>query len=206
MRKNSLTAIAILICIAGIWRASGQQQLPGGQAVTQSGVWNMGINAGSNTIGNVKLTDGSGNFQPTGDSAARTIHQTIDNASLPVTQSGAWNFGANAGTNKIGITYPYTSCGTTAFTKALQAMPTSSTAIAVATTCVLGIEVSNTSAGPLNVTISDNQGAPITFLNATPLNAGETRTYNWTNGRQFLSGIKVLASGAGVTYALEGLQ
>lgn len=40
--------------------------------------------AGTNLIGNVKLTDGT-NYMPTGDSSARSIHTTLDNASIPVT-------------------------------------------------------------------------------------------------------------------------
>jgi hypothetical protein len=41
---------------------------------------------GSNVIGSVKVTDGT-NFQPTGDSSARSIHTTIDNSSIAVTGS-----------------------------------------------------------------------------------------------------------------------
>ena len=37
----------------------------------------------------VKVTDGT-NSMPTGDAAARTIHVTADNASIPVTESGTW--------------------------------------------------------------------------------------------------------------------
>ena len=40
--------------------------------------------ASSAVIGSVKVTDGT-NFQPTGDTSARTIHTTVDNSSLAVT-------------------------------------------------------------------------------------------------------------------------
>jgi len=112
-----------------------------------------------------------------------------------------------AGSALIGQTLPYTSCGTTKFTKALQAVPTTSTAIASATTCLLVLNISNPSAGPLNLTVSDNQGTPVNFLNAVTINTGETRTYGFApGGASFTSGIKMQASGSGLVYTAEGLQ
>lgn len=159
----------------------GQQMQSGGSAVTV-------------TSGTVTANAGNGpsvawKVDPSG------VTSPVSLASLPA---------LGAGTAKIGVAYPYTSCGTTAFTEALQAMPTSSTAITTTTTCVLQIALSNTSAGALTVTVSDDQGTPVNFLNAVILNAGETRNYPALG--KFTSGIKVQASGTGVTYALEGVQ
>jgi hypothetical protein len=174
-----------------------QQQFSGGQAVTVSNF--PGTQPVSGTfwqatqpvsIASMPSTPVTGTFWQ----ATQPVSGTVSVNALP------------AGTAKIGTTYPYTSCGTTAFTKALQAMPTSSTAIASSTTCLLSLQVSNTTGGSLTVTVSDNQGTPINFLNGVTILAGESRQYNFPNGANFTTGIKVQASGAGITYAAEGLQ
>lgn len=186
--------LAFAVTFGGwISKVIAQQMQSGGQAVTvtsgtvaatQSGTWTVQPGNTANTT--AWKVDGSAVTQP------------ASLASLPALA---------AGTAKIGVTYPYTSCGTTAFTSALQAMPTSSTAVAPATTCLLLLNISNTTAGALNVTVSDNAGTPVNFLNAVTLNAGETRTYAFApGGAKFTSGIKMLASGAGITYTAEGLQ
>lgn len=200
MKKRTILIAMVLFSLCAL-TALGfvgnppQQQTSGGAAVTvtsgtvtanQGGTWTMQPGNTANTT--AWLVTGTGGNFPISGSISNTA------------------FGVSAGTAKIGITYPYTSCGTTSFTSALQAMPTSSTAIATSTTCILGFEISNTSGGSLTVTISDNQGSPVVFLSAVSIGAGETRTYNWPNGRKFTSGVKVQASGAGIVYALEGLQ
>lgn len=189
--------IVLLMAIIG----SAQQQQPGSAgnsvtvsnatlAVTQSGTWNT------------RLQDGSGNAVT---STGAALDVNLKSGSIANTA-----FGVNSGTAKIGIVYPYTSCGTTAFETGtpagLAAMPTSSTAVAAASTCVVSMTISNTSAGALNVTVSDNAGTPINFLNAFTMPAGSTSTYNFPNGMKFNAGIKVQASGAGVTYYIEGVQ
>ncbi len=206
-RWFALGILAILAVIGGY----AQQQYSGGSSVTVSAA----LPTGSNTIGAVKVTDGT-NFMPTGDASARSIHTTVDNASLAVTGT-FWQStqpvslsslpALAAGTAKVGVTYPYTSCGTTAWTKALQAVPTSSTAVASATTCLLILNLSNTNGSSVTVTVSDNQGTPVNFLNAVTLAAGETRTYAFApGGASFTSGVKMSASTTGVTYTAEGLQ
>lgn len=180
--KFFLGAVVLITLVAmGLW-ATPQQQQSGGQAVTISNVPHVVVDTAPSTA----------------------VTGTFWQATQPVSLSALPAL--VAGTAKIGVTYPYTSCGTTSFTIALQAMPTSSTAVAAATTCILGMDISNTSGGSLTVTVSDNQGTPINWLNAVTLLPGETRTYNFSNGRKFTSGIKVQASGSGVTYSLEGLQ
>ena len=92
--------------------------VPGSIAVTQSGTWNVGINAGNNAIGSVTVS----NFpatQPvsgtitanqgtspwvisgtvTANAGTGTFQTNVTNSSLPVTQSGSWSVTANAGTN-----------------------------------------------------------------------------------------------------------
>jgi hypothetical protein len=196
---------------------TAQQMYSGGQAVSQSGTWTVQPGNTANTT--AWKVDGSAVTQPISGSVAQSGTWTVQPGNTANTT--AWKVDGSAvtqptslaslpalaaGTAKVGITYPYTSCGTTAFSKALQAMPTSSTAVASATTCLLTLQISNTTAGSLTVTVSDNAGTPINFLNAVTVNAGETREYSFPNGMNFASGIKVAASGAGITYAAEGLQ
>ena len=173
----------------------GQQMQSGGSAVTvTSGTVTANAGNGPATAWKVDLSQTGANstaikVDPSG------VTSPVSLASLPALA---------AGTAKIGIAYPYSSCGTTAFTEALQAMPSSSTAITTTTTCVLQLALSNTSGGALTVTVSDDQGTPVNFLNAVTLNAGETRNYPALG--KFTSGIKIQASGTGVTYSLEGVQ
>lgn len=189
-QKWLLLSVIVFLALVGYT----QQQFSGGSAVTVTSA----LPAGSNTIGAIKLHDGS-------DTSITSTGGAID-VNIKTGSVGNNAFALNAGTAKVGITYPYTSCGTTAFTSALQAMPTVSTAITASTTCVLEIAVSNTSGGALTYTISDNQGSPIAFVSAVTINSGERNTYTFPNGAKFTSGVKLNASGSGVTYALEGLQ
>jgi hypothetical protein len=183
MKQNLSSALilALIICTVAVF-TPGQQQYSGGQVVSISNVPHVIVDTAPTTAVTGTFFQGT---------------QPVSLAALPALV---------AGTAKVGITYPFTSCGTTAFSKPLQAMPTSATAIAVATTCLLSIDISNTTGGALTVTITDNQGSPITWLNAVSMAAGETRSYNFPNGKNFTTGIKVTASGAGITYSAEGLQ
>src|SRR5215217_3299090 len=61
---------------------------------------------------------------------------------------------------------PKTSCGSTAFTPAWQALPTTSTALTATTSCVIAIMVTNTNATAQTVTITDGQGTAVTVLSA----------------------------------------
>lgn len=183
--KWTVIASILLVCLITV----AQQQFSGGQSVT---VQNFPATQSVATTQLPGGLDGSGFLKVHEQGTA-----AVSLAALP---------SLAAGTAKIGITYPYTSCGTVAFTTALQAMPTASTAITASTTCVLTLQLSNTSAGSLTVNVSDNQGTPVSFLNAVTVLPGETREYSFPNGMKLTSGIKVNASGTGVTYAIEGLQ
>lgn len=195
-RMKWVALIGLLFCASfGSWigKLVAQQMYSGGQAVT--------ITSGTVTV--QQSTASSLKVDLSGTNANATALK-VDPSAVTSPVSLAALPALVAGTAKIGITYPYTSCATTAFTEALQAMPTSSTAITTTTTCILQLTVSNTSGGALTVTVSDNQGTPVNFLNAVTLNSGETRNYPAIG--KFTSGIKVQASGTGITYSLEGVQ
>lgn len=215
-QKWAVIAVLAFATTFGSWigKVIAQQMQSGGQSVTvasgtlaatQGGTWTVQPGNTANTT--AWKVDGSAVTQPVSIATmpSTPVTGTFWQATQPTSLASLPAL--VAGVAKIGVTYPYTSCGTTAFTSALQAMPTTSTAIAASTTCLLLLNLSNTTAGALTVTVSDNAGTPVNFLNAVTLNAGETRTYAFApGGAKFTSGIKVAASGSGVTYTAEGLQ
>jgi hypothetical protein len=86
------------LTIDGSVSISGAVTVTGTVAATQLGTWNVGLNAGSNTIGKVDqgaagvsawIVDGSAVTQPVSGTVAAT-------------QSGTWNVGLSTGTNSIG--------------------------------------------------------------------------------------------------------
>lgn len=196
-----------------------QQQFSGGQtvtvgnvslAVTESGTWtvqpgntanttpwlatiNQGGNSATVTASNALKVDGSAVTQP------------VSLASLPALA---------AGTAKVGITYPYTGCGTTQFESGspvgFAAMPTSATAITATTTCVVSLVVVNTDSVSHTYYFSDDQATPIPVLgsstNQLTILAGERNVFSWPNGAKFNSGIKAAASSANVSYYALGVQ
>lgn len=192
------------LTIVPIW---AQLQQSGGLGSTVT------LAAGSAYVGNVKVTDGT-NFQPTGDSSARSIHTTVDNASLAVTGT-FWQAtqpvslaslpATPAGTNVIGKTAPLTQCGTTALTTAWAAVPTSSTAVTATTTCVFAISFTNTNASAQTVTVTDGQGSPITVISAFSLPGNSQVTFPFY-GTQMTTGVKWSAGGTGITGAVSGVQ
>lgn len=197
-------AVAVVCYIIGAGVISvihADQQFSGGTAVTvTSGSITANAGTGPATPWKVDLSATGANTTPIKvDGSAVT--QPTSLASLP---------SLAAGTAKIGVVYPWTNCGNTAFETGspagMAAMPTSSSAVAAATTCVTLIVVSNTTGAPLTYTISDNAGTPLNFLNAVTINAGERDTYPFDHGFKFNAGIKVVASGAGLNYYINGLQ
>lgn len=115
-----------------------------------------------------------------------------------------------AGSALVGKVYPYTGCGTTQAESGspagLAAMPTSSTAIFTATTCLLTLHISNTTTGTVNITVTDDAGTPIQDLNAFALLGGAYLDRNFPYGFKLNAGMKMLASASGVTYYALGIQ
>lgn len=62
-------------------------------AVNQAGTWTVGLSAGSNLVGAVKITDAGGTNQL---SVNATGQVTISNTSFAATQSGTWTVATNA--------------------------------------------------------------------------------------------------------------
>jgi len=218
MKKHStplyMTTGLLLLCAAagvlGPLYAQLQQSGGPGSVVTanQGGTWNV-----NNIAGTVSLPTGAATAakQPaigTAGTASADVITVQGIASMtPLTVTGSIsNTGFNvtgslpAGANVIGQvqTVPKTSCGTTAFSPAWQAVPTSSTALTSTTSCVIAIIITNTNASAQNVTITDGQGSPVTIANAFSIPANSQVTFP-LYGSQMVSGIKWSAGGTGMT-------
>lgn len=111
-----------------------------------------------------------------------------------------------AGTALVGKTAPLTACGAANFSTAWVALPTSATAATATTTCLEYATFCNTSASTAyTVTVSDDQGSPVTVIPTTSIPPASCYNYNF-GGETFTSGVKWNASNASVTGALIGFQ
>ena len=213
-------ALLLLLVAAGIFGpAYGQLQQSGGPGAavtaTQSGTWNI-----NNIAGTVSLPTGAATAakQPalgTAGTASADVITVQGAASMtPITISGSIsNAGFNVtgslptGANVIGQvqTVPKTACGTTAFTPAWQALPTSSTSLTSTTSCVVAILITNTNGAAQTVTITDGQGTPVTIASAFSIPANSQITFP-LYGSQMTSGIKCSAGGTGMTGTVVAYQ
>jgi len=95
-------------------------------------------------------------------------------------------------------------CVGTRVAAALQAVPTSSTLISWTggasnvTTCVSFLVINNTTSGALTISITDNQGSPVSFLTSFSIPAS-SQLLQPLYGLPFTSGVKWQASGSGLT-------
>ena len=222
-------ALFLLLVAAGVLGpvyAQLQQSGGPGSAVTatQAGTWNV-----NNISGTVSLPTGAATAakQPalgtagtpstdviTVQGAASMTALKVDGTSgtFPITGSIS-NSGFNVtgslptGANVIGQvqTIPKTACGTSAFTPAWQAMPTSTTSLTSTTSCVIAVIVTNTNAAAQTVTITDGQGTPVTIVSAFSVPANSQVTFP-LYGSQLTSGIKWLAGGTGMTGTVVAYQ
>lgn len=111
-----------------------------------------------------------------------------------------------AGTALVGKTVPLTACGTTNFSTPWVALPTSATAATATATCVNGMTFCNTSSSTAyTVTVTDDQGSPVTVIPGTSIPPASCYNYNF-NWEEFTGGIKWSASNAAVTGSIQGLQ
>lgn len=159
---------------------------------------------------------------------------TVQNASLPVTQSGtwtvqpgntvnttAWKVDGSAVTQPVSGTFfqatqPVsgtvttvikTSCGTTvASGSTLSAVPTSSTLLtSAATACVIAAMFGNTNGSTQTVTLTDNTATPINHVLTFVVPANSQVTFP-LYGMAFNLGVKWFAGGTGVTGGVVAYQ
>jgi len=204
-----------------------QQQYSGGQSVTvASGTVTATQGTGSNlhvAVDSAPTTAVTGTFwqatQPVSGTVTATqatgsnLHVAVDSApTTAVTMATAPAL--VAGTAKIGVTYPYTGCGTTQYESGspvgFAALAASTTTLTATTTCVLSFVVSNTGAASFTYYVTDNQATPIPVLgssgNPITILPGERDEYTFSNGTKFNSGIKLTASATTGSYYVLGIQ
>lgn len=221
---NNAQKWAVIVGLFAIGLVGGlyaQQQYSGGQSVTISGA----IPAGANAIGSVTATQATGaNLHVDVDSAPSTavtgtfwqttqpVSGTFWQSTQPVSLATAPAL--VAGTAKIGVTYPYTGCGTTQYESGspvgFAALAASTTTLTSTTTCVLSMVVSNTGSASFTYYVTDNQATPIPILgssgNPITILPGERDEYTFQNGTKFNSGIKLTASATTGSYYVLGIQ
>lgn len=221
-RKNWL---AIAVMFAGLFLLSfvgtfyAQQQFSGGQTVTvgnaslpvtESGTWtvqpgntpntspwlatiNQGGNSATVTASNALKVDGSAVTQP------------ASLASLPALV---------ASTAKIGVTYPYTGCGTTQAESGtpagFAALAASTTTVFSSTTCLLTFIITNTGSASFTYYVTDNAGTPIAAVgssgNPITILPGERDEYTFQNGAKLNAGVKLTASATTGAFYMLGIQ
>jgi len=218
------TLLMVLVA-AGTYAQLQQSGGPGGVVTAnQGGTWNI-----NNVSGTVSLPTGAATAakQPalgtagtpsadviTVQGAASMTALKVDGTggSFPISGSIS-NAGFNVtgslptGANVIGQVQavPKTACGTTAFTPAWQAVPTSTTALTSTTSCVIAIIITNTNVASQTVTVTDGQGTPVTIANAFSIPGNSQVTFP-LYGSQMTSGIKWSAGGTGVTGTVVAYQ
>ena len=86
-----------------------------------------------------------------------------------------------------------------------KAIPHTSPSTEKAVDCYISsIDICNTTAGALTLTITDNQGSPIEFFKDAPIAAKATVSVNFNNLRKMKGGFIWQASAAGLKGEVEG--
>jgi hypothetical protein len=187
-----------LSLIGGVY---AQQQFSGGSAVTV-------------TSGTITATQATGsNLHVAVDSAPTTaVTGTFFQGTQPVSLATAPAL--VAGTAKIGITYPYTGCGTTSFESGspvgFAALAAATTTITSTTTCILTFVITNTGAASFTYYATDNAGTPVPIIgssgNPITILPGERDEYTFPNGSKFNAGIKLTSSATTGSFYILGVQ
>lgn len=189
-----------------------QQQFSGGQAVTvTSGTITATQATGSNlhvAVDSAPTTAVTGTFWQTTQPVSGTFWQATQPTSLASLPALV------AGTAKIGVTYPYTGCGTTAAESGspagFSALAASTTVVFSSTTCLLTFIVTNTGAASFTYYVTDNAGAPIAAIgssgNPITILPGERDEYTFPNGSKFNAGVKLTASATTGAFYMLGVQ
>jgi hypothetical protein len=154
----------------------------------------VGLLAGSAKVGQVAIdqtTDGTTNLVAAKQSGVYTVQP-----------------GNTANTTAWFVkSVPATTCGTTAVSQALVAVPTSSTAVFSSTTCMIAVFFENSNGTAQTVTLTDNTA--VTPLNAVGPAFSVPALSNMTiplYGIPFTTGFKWTAGGTGVLGGAVGFQ
>lgn len=161
---------------------------------------NVPLPAGSNTIGGVTQASGpwTNNLTQIGGNTILTGNGVTGTGSPRVTI-------ASDNTPFALYTIPKTACANTVFSQAWVAVPTANTAATSTTTCVDSLQFTNTNGSAQTITVTDNQGSPITAIATFSIPANSSVFFPM-KGTQLTSGIKWQAGGTGITGAILGYQ
>lgn len=224
IRERVIVFVAALVCglVFAMPAIRAQLQQSGGPGSTVT--IGSALPAGANIIGKTGIdqtTPGTTNRVDIGSNGTVAIGGTLPAfASTPaMTISGTlpafaatptMNVGTfpalAAGTNTIGVVIPKTPCGTTVFSQALIAVPTSTGSPTSTTTCLMRAYFNNTNASAQTVTLTDNSGTPLNGIGPAFTVPGLSNMVVPYDGIQFTSGIKWIAGGTGITGGLWGFQ
>lgn len=158
-------------------------------------------------IGSATVSTGNG---VTGTGVQRvTIASDQTAFSVNSVESGTWTVqpGNTANTTAWFVkSIPATTCGTTAVSQAIVAVPTSSTAVFASTTCLIAVFFENSNAGAQTVTLTDNAGTPLNAVGPAFSVPGLSNMTVPLYGIPFTSGVKWTAGGTGVLGGMAGVQ
>ena len=176
-----LWGMAVIVALFVGGTLMGQLNQSGGMgtnvAATQSGTWTMQPGNTANTTpwltslsqgGNTAQVSAGGALKIDGSAVTQPVSGTVSLNALP------------AGSNLIGSMniIPKTACGNTAYDSGMVTLPTTSTALTATATCVNAIIFVNTTASTQTVSVTDNQGTPVTYLTGFQLPANSTFVYD----------------------------
>lgn len=209
--KNFMFGLALMMGLgitAGKMYAQLQQSGGPGSTVTIGAA----LPTGANTIGKVGIdqttpgtTNGVQVNAPLPSGTNVIGHVIVDTApTTAVTLASLPSLAA--GTNVIGVVIPKTPCGTTVFSQALAAVPTSTGSPTSTTTCLMRAYFNNTNASPQTVTLTDNSGTPLNGIGPAFSVPGLSNVVIPYDGIVFTSGVKWVAGGTGVTGGFWGFQ
>jgi hypothetical protein len=191
---KQLWGFGAVLALFAVGSMLGQLSQSGGAGstvtATQSGTWTMQPGNTANTTPWLATLSQGGN-------------------TAQVTAGGALKMDGSAVTRPVSgtlTTVPKTTCGTTAYDSGMVSMPTASTAVTATATCVNGIIFVNTTGSSQTITVTDNQGTPVTYLASFAIPANSTFVYDLQYAK-LAAGIKWSATNAtSVNAQIVGFQ
>jgi hypothetical protein len=191
---KKLWGFGAVLALFAVGTMLGQLSQSGGAgsnvSATQSGTWTVQPGNTPNTTPWLATLSQSGN-------------------TAQVTAGGALKIDGGAVTQPVSGTLtmvPRTACGTTAYDSGMVSLPTASTAITSTATCVNGIIFVNSTGQNQTISVTDNQGTPVSYLASFAIPANSTFVYDLQYAK-LASGIKWSATNAtSVNAQIVGFQ
>jgi hypothetical protein len=191
---KKLWGFGAVLALFAVGTMLGQLSQSGGAgsnvSATQSGTWTVQPGNTPNTTPWLATLSQSGN-------------------TAQVTAGGALKIDGGAVTQPVSGTLtmvPRTACGTTAYDSGMVSLPTASTAITSTATCVNGIIFVNSTGQNQTISVTDNQGTPVSYLASYAIPANSTFVYDLQYAK-LASGIKWSATNAtSVNAQIVGFQ